>query len=183
MYICPFYFFRDACTEFWAILLVLCIIPSILLWSLSFWEAHACMTWFMHYKQGGEMCIQFSFITRGTFASRGIKHFSRWILSSWWELEFASICSAGAYIHAWEALCVSWMCFVLCSFVDGVESFVLPSRSQCCECFVSVVLSRFPCHRGLRLALSSDLLFGLCLAFDQLFENFVRFFYFSFFSK
>jgi hypothetical protein len=46
------------------------------------------------------------------------------------------------------------------------------------EHFVSVVLSRCPCHRGPRLSLSSDLVF--CLAFDHLFEIFVRFFSFSF---
>jgi hypothetical protein len=45
------------------------------------------------------------------------------------------------------------------------------------------VLSRCPCLRGPKFALSSDLVFGFCLAFDHLFEIFVRFFSFSFFPE
>jgi hypothetical protein len=53
------------------------------------------------------------------------------------ELEFARICSGGA-------LCVALICFVLCSFADGVEPLCLTLRSRHFECFVSVVLSYCP---------------------------------------
>jgi hypothetical protein len=56
-------------------------------------------------------------------------------------------------------------------------------RSRHVEHFVSVVLSHCPFLRGLRLALSSDLAFGFCLAFDHLFEIFVHFISFSFFYE
>jgi hypothetical protein len=46
---------------------------------------------------------------------------------------------------------------VLCSFPDGVKPFCLTLRSQHFGAFVSVVLSHYPCLRGQRFALSSDL--------------------------
>jgi hypothetical protein len=83
----------------------------------------------------------------------------------------------------WELFVLPKSCFVLCSFVDGVEPYCLTLRSRHFERFVSVVLGRCPCLRGPRLSHSSDRVFGFCLAFDHLFEFFVRFFSFSFFYE
>jgi hypothetical protein len=91
-----------------------------------------------------------------------------------------------AFVHGelafilWELFVLPEGCFVLCSFVDGVEPFCLPSRNQYFEHFVSVVLSCCLCLRGSRLALSSDLVFGFGLAFDILSEIFCSFFFFFF---
>jgi hypothetical protein len=102
------------------------------------------------------------------------------ILSSGGELEFLHAFVRGGSLHSCMGRSLSPdLCFVLYSFADGVEPFFLTLRSPHFEHLVSVVLSRCPCLRGPRLAISSDLV----LAFDQLCDIFICLFSFSFLSE
>jgi hypothetical protein len=115
----------------------------------------------------GEESTQFMFL--GGVLHQGKKN---------WE---KCICSGGACIHAFGKLFFAWILVVLfCRWCRALLPHL--EESTILDHFISVPLSRCPCLRGPRFFSLKWSFLGFCLAFDHLFEFFVRFFSFFLFS-
>jgi hypothetical protein len=88
----------------------------------------------------------------------------------------------GACIHAGGAHCVSWIWFALfCRWCRALLPHL--EESAILEHFISVVLSRCPCLRGLRFFSLKWSCFGFSLDFDHLFEFLVHLYILIFFYE